>query len=41
MIMTTARTAAIVLLGLLLAACAEIDFAATVMKSGDQEPRGP
>lgn len=40
MIMTTARTAAIVLLGLLLAACAEIDFAATVMKSGDQEPRG-
>ena len=40
MMMAAGRTTAILLVGLLLAACAEIDFAATVMKSGDQEPKG-
>ena len=38
--MTLGRTAGIALLALLLAACAEIDFAATVMKSDGEEARG-
>ena len=40
MITATGRIAGTVLLALLLAACAEIDFAATVMKSGDREAKG-
>ncbi|MCE2519101.1 MAG: septal ring lytic transglycosylase RlpA family protein [Alphaproteobacteria bacterium] len=40
MIMTPGQTAGIVLLALFLTACAEIDLAATVMKSGGQEARG-